>query len=305
MLCFLHLKENGLNKKQSLSNISKGVTMNQLFLIITLLVISSVSVAVFKLYVFYTPISIPAQTINLETPIINESKVDVVEIPQIIKDLNETNSKIAGLTCDQLHITIREGIFSFSLKGYLRYEKENKFRMIVGSMLAKELDLGSNDQVFWFWSRKNKDPGLFYAKHEDYFKTRLKTPFNPVWIMKSLGIDVINTQDAKIVDEAGKNIMVIQLTKNASGKPIASTTFIDRTTSKIRSIITTDTQGKVLISIEIKEYENNLPRHIVYTWFEENKIMEFKFINPKTGNKSNPKLWEMPNMEQETDMGIE
>lgn len=276
--------------------------MNQTFLIIILFIVSSF--VAFKLYSYYIPpmqTPLPLQDINFE--VLTPEDV-VVEIPQVIKRFNEINSKITGLTCDRLQITIKEGFLSFPLTGYLRYEKDNKFRMIVGSIVSKELDLGSNDEVFWFWSRKNKDPGLFYAKHEDYFKTRLKTPFNPIWIMKSLGIDVIDTQNSKIVDEVGKSIMVIQPTTNASGKPIVSTTFIDRDTCRIHSVITTDVQGEVLISVEIKEYKNNLPKHIVYTWYEENKRMEFQFINPKIGGESKPDLWKMPNMDVKTDMGI-
>ncbi len=228
----------------------------------------------------------------------------VVEVPQALKTLNETNSKLTGITCDKLQVKVWEGSFSFSFTGYLRYEKKNKFRMTFGTIFGKEVDLGSNDQQFWFWSRRNKDPGLFYAKHEDYYKTRLKTPFNPIWIMSSLGIDVIDTQKSKIVDEVGKSVMVIYQTKNASGTPILVTTFINKNTSKIESILTTNLNGKALVSVEIKEYENELPKWIVYSWLEENMTMELKLENPRMGGVSNPKLWEIPEILPKIDMGV-
>lgn len=273
--------------------------MLRTFLVFCLLTLTGLSV--FGVYRRFTPD--PAQ-INRPLPIVVPPNETVqVLVPEALRKLNQANAQLKGLTADSIQVKIWEGTFSFVLSGYMRYEKPNRFRMIVNTMYGKELDLGSNDEKFWFWTRKSAEPGLFYAKHADYYKTRLKTPFNPVWMMQSLGINEIDTKDARIVDEPGKSVMVMRQDKNCSGVPILVTTFVNRK-GLIDSILTTDLQGKALVSAEIKEYEGGLPKWIVYSWFEENRMMEVRLVNPRVGGAPNPKLWEMPNIHPQTDMGV-
>jgi len=243
--------------------------------------------------------------LNLET-ITVEPDPEPICIPKEVLEVNRINSQLKGMACSGINVYVWEGGFKFRLSGNLRYEKGKKFRMTVRSLFGKELDLGSNDEQFWFWSRRSNEPGLFYAKHEDYYKTRLKTPFNPVWIMHTLGIDEIDAEDVEIVDEKDKDeILVVKEGVNSMGKPILTTTFVNRYTMRVTKVLTTDLNGKPLASSEIKKYSGNFPIEIVYDWFEENKTMEIKIKGPWEGGKSNPLLWERPNINPKTDMGVD
>lgn len=249
---------------------------------------------------FQAPLDYP---VPVEPPI--EEDPPPVVIPQAVLDTNDVNRKIKSVTCDAIRVTIWEGSFRFRLNGNLRYEKDRNFRMMVRSIFGRELDLGSNENQFWFWSRRNREPGLYFAKHEDYYKTRLKTPFNPVWMMRSLGIDPIDVENVEFIDEEDKDIMVVKRTQNASGKKIIVTTFVNRSTNKISGILTTDLDAKPLVSAEIKEYKSDFPKKVVYHWFEEDKVMEIELINPRMGGEANPELWVRPKIYPQIDMGVD
>jgi len=246
----------------------------------------------------------PIQLNELSLSEVEESP-ESCPVPEEILAFNEINRAIKGVSCSGINVYVWEGGFRFKLKGLLRYEKDKKFRMTVHSFFGRELDLGSNENQFWFWSRRSDEPGLFYAKHEDYYKTRLKTPFNPLWIMHTLGVDPIAIDGAKILDEPGEDILIAKEGRNSLGKTVLTTTVVDRNSLRIKSIVMTDLNGKPLASSEIKEYSGKFPTRIVYNWFEEDKIMEIRINGPWEGGNAKPELWKMPNINPKTDMGID
>ena len=92
----------------------------------------------------------------------------VRRIPEVIREVNKRNSQIRSLSCDEMKVKVWQNGMGFRLSGDLNYEKKRNFRMRFRSILGSEIDLGSNEDHFWYWSRRNPRPGLFYAKHEDY-----------------------------------------------------------------------------------------------------------------------------------------
>lgn len=220
----------------------------------------------------------------------------VFMIPDRIKKFNSINSKIKGLTCDSMQVNILDGETNISAHGYIRYEKDKKFRMIIKTLLGKELDLGSNESIFWFWGKRSDEKGLFFAKHEDYFKTRLKTPFNPIWIMHSLGVDEIDEKNGIFIENG-----IIQESKDALGREISTTYLIDEN-NRVKQIQTSDLEGKLLISVFYTEYQGEFPKEIMYHWHEENRAMKITFKNPREIGASNLKLWEIPDLHPQIDM---
>lgn len=116
-------------------------------------------------------------------------------VPCEVNAVNFRNETIKSFSCSDMEVKLWEGGMRIRLQGSLYYEKPKGFRMRINSVFGEEVDLGSNDDVFWYWSRRNKRKGLYYAHHEDFQKTRLKTPFNPLFIRASLGLDLIHFEN--------------------------------------------------------------------------------------------------------------
>jgi hypothetical protein len=144
--------------------------------------------------------------------------------------------------------------------------------MEISSLLGKELDVGSNSQNFWYWSRRDKTPGLHYAAHADLNKTRLKTPFNPMFLKSTLGVEELSSENCKII-ESQKDFMVVYPRLNASGDPINFAIFVSKERKQIDGYVVTDSNGKSLAACEVQQYSGDIPVKILYTWYEENRVM--------------------------------
>jgi hypothetical protein len=97
-----------------------------------------------------------------------------------------------SLRCDHVVVTV-DGI---RLTGWLRFQSPRRLRLVLFSAFGKELEMGSNDRQFWFWCKRTKRVALYYAEHGQ--KTRLKAPFNPLFVLRSLQANV------SMRDESGK-----------------------------------------------------------------------------------------------------
>ncbi|MFO0917320.1 MAG: hypothetical protein U0872_03275 [Planctomycetaceae bacterium] len=45
-------------------------------------------------------------------------------------------------------------------------EKANHLRIIVSSFTGNEVDLGCNEDIFWFWAKRQRPAAIMYAKHD-------------------------------------------------------------------------------------------------------------------------------------------
>ena len=237
------------------------------------------------------------------------SMEDVLEeteqpLPELVLEINQRNKAIRSFSCDYVVIKTWEKGMRFRLNGELYYEKDLTFRMILDSVFGKELDLGSNEEVFWYWSRRDKHPGLYWANHEDFNQTRLKTPFNPMFMRDTLGLNEIPQKGAKIIDKEDSLLIVYERT-NSMGEPILYSVVVGKKTKQIDGFLVTDIEGVPLALAEIKESQNGLPLQILYTWYEEGKILLIEFRNAKTNLHIPASNWQPPNETPKINMAEE
>ncbi|TWU01301.1 hypothetical protein [Stieleria varia] len=78
------------------------------------------------------------------------------------------------------------------LSGTLALERDRRFRMRANLpvVLGAGMDMGSNDQVFWFEVPEGMSKVLYYAGHDAYRQqlNRAILPVDPTWIMDALGL---------------------------------------------------------------------------------------------------------------------
>jgi hypothetical protein len=70
-------------------------------------------------------------------------------------------------------------------------EERRNFRLVANSAGgATEIDLGSNEERFWFYARQSDRPGVFTCKHElfDEAQQGMPLPLNPEWFTEVLGV---------------------------------------------------------------------------------------------------------------------
>jgi hypothetical protein len=230
----------------------------------------------------------------------------IAEMPAVLKEVNQRNSAIRTYVVRNISIKLWERGLKFNLTGSLCYEKTTNFRMVFESRFGTELDLGSNDKVFWYWSRRDKRPGVYYVAYEDYQHTRLKTPFNPIFLRQSLGLDELTVNDALKILESEQDLVVVYPRKNSMGDTVLYSVFIDKINKRISGVIITDEENTPLASAEIQEYDaSGFPLQILYMWYEEGKAVQFRFENAETNVSIPASRWTMPSYTPQINMADE
>jgi hypothetical protein len=61
---------------------------------------------------------------------------------------------------------------------------------------TKKADIGSNEQKFWFWVQNDDDKSIYWCNYADLKSSGLPITFQPDWIVESLGLNPISTEEA-------------------------------------------------------------------------------------------------------------
>lgn len=225
------------------------------------------------------------------------------EIYDIIKTINNRNSKIISLYIADMPIRLKQRNIIAKVYGELAMEKEKNFRLkITHRLTGKEMDIGSNNVNFWFWSKRMKPPVLYYAKHEDVNKTMLRTALNPAWMIESLSISPIDTENIEIA-KFQELWVVVQPRIGSNGERVTVSTLIHPMQKIVMGRYLYDQDGKLIVSTEYQYSSNDIPVKIFITWYEEEIILNWDLSNIKINVGINPQYWVMPNIKDKIDMG--
>lgn len=224
---------------------------------------------------------------------------------QTINVINTRNEQITNINYPHVNLKVRHKI-SVSVKGNLVYEKKTRFRAIFSSIFAKETDIGSNDEVFWFWSKRMDNDALYYARHEDAYRSGLKTPFHPVWLREMVGIDIIDTTNATF-EQTTNGWKIYQNRTSTTGEPIIHMTLVDE--EKILGRYIYSKSGTLIASFEVKNfyYIGSLivPKTVHVYWSEENIALHWELSMPILNSHIDSKNWIMPDIKTKIDLGID
>lgn len=225
------------------------------------------------------------------------------EIFEVIKEINNRNAEINSVYLQAATIKMQQNKLSINVSGQLAMQKDKYFRLVIWHRLTgKEMDLGSNANYFWFWSKRMNPPFLHYAKHEDLNKTRLRTALNPNWLMESLNIQEISTENVEIL-KMKDYWAIVQPRLGILGEKVQSMTLIDSVQKVILGRYLYNSNEQMIACAEYQDFENHLPRKMQMIWHEENIVLNWDLTCLKVNTQINPSFWIMPNTKNKIDMG--
>jgi hypothetical protein len=109
-------------------------------------------------------------------------------LQQVIEKINQNSSQIQSFYTTRASISGR----GFpSLPASVAFQRARRFRLMAGTaMLGTEVDLGSNDELFWVWLRRSQPPAMYYCRHDQFATSpaRQTMPFEPGWLIEALGV---------------------------------------------------------------------------------------------------------------------
>ena len=148
----------------------------------------------------------------------------VPTVAALVDYLNNNAQHVRTLRCDDMELNAKMGLGvlrNFDLKGRIACAQPRNFRMDASALGNQELDIGSNDQEFWFWLKRATPPYQFYCPYKalaDGRPVQLPFPFQPEWVMETLGmVQYDASHKFKLVVEGRKEAERYKLIEHTRG----------------------------------------------------------------------------------------
>ncbi|MDY0167200.1 MAG: hypothetical protein RBS80_11695 [Thermoguttaceae bacterium] len=109
-------------------------------------------------------------------------------LEQVIETVNRNSGGIHAFSSMEASIS-SPGMPT--LRANLAYHRPQRFRLRAQTaMTGAEVDLGSNDELFWFWIRRSEPPAVYFCRHEQLATSQARhaLPFDPSWLIEALGV---------------------------------------------------------------------------------------------------------------------
>ena len=113
-------------------------------------------------------------------------------LEQVIAAVNQNNGRIQALFSSSATLS---GQGYPTLRTQFAFQRPRNFRLRAETgITGPEVDLGSNDQIFWFWIKRNQPPALYVCRHDQFptSQARQTIPIDPNWLIEALGTVVID-----------------------------------------------------------------------------------------------------------------
>jgi len=182
--------------------------------------------------------------------------------------------------CD---LTIKSAEFPFlSQKGKMYTSKPNNIFIINSS-----LEIGLNENYFWFWSKYYNPKNLYFCTSEELENSRLKKSLNPLIFKKILTLSEIKSFSK--IDQYEENFKI-------GNENFKLFTFLQKTNDEFIIYKKFYKNDKLAIETSTTEFQiiNNkiFPKKIIINWIEEN-LKSIWLLDDLLLEKE--KRWKIPN----------
>ncbi len=182
---------------------------------------------------------------------------------QIIAAVNQNSSRIRSLTITGATITVPDTLGLPLLSGNIAAERPNHFRLTAGTAVTgQEIDLGSNDELFWIWIRRNQPPGVYFCRHSQFANSNIRQmmPVEPSWLLAALGM--IDIEPATVFDgplPRGDGTVELRTWLPSASGTLQRVVVIDARRAWVVEQHVYDPSGKTLLASAVAETHRYYP----------------------------------------------
>ena len=152
----------------------------------------------------------------------------------LVAYLNENAHQMESLKSTRVRIDAKQGTEAIGLEGTLFCQKPRNFRLRAKALGQPAVDIGSNNDEFWFWISQVKDDDnvarVHFCSYKDMAagKARMPFPFQPDMIVAALGIGEYDPTKEYTLKEEEKTYNLIEQTVSAQGQPVQKVTVFNK-----------------------------------------------------------------------------
>lgn len=210
---------------------------------------------------------------------------------QMVEYLNDNARRIQAIQCNSVAIDCKQGNQNApGLDGMVVLQKPNMFRLKAKVLGQNAVDLGSNQEEFWYWISKADPPYVFHCSHAAMAagQVRMPFPFQPEMILAAMGIAEYDHNKPYEVRPKGQFAEMVERVTSPQGKTIARVTVFQRAPAQpgkpqVLGHYLQDETGKVICSVQVQDIQvvrqtgAVLPQKVVFQWPEQQVEMTMRF----------------------------
>lgn len=224
-------------------------------------------------------------------------------LDQVIGAIHDNTQRVRNYMAPQAVISV-PGVPRLSAQ--VACEPPRRFRLRAQTAVSgNELDLGSNDDLFWLWIRRHEPPVMLFCRHDQYAQSsaRRLLPIRADWMPELLGLISFNPADNHQgpFPLADGRLEIRSRLTSPDGELLKST-LVDGTTGLVLEQHLFTPTGERLASVRTTQHRVDptsgaaLPRKVEVSWpaSDVNFTLELKAVTTNMPASDPGQLWQMP-----------
>jgi hypothetical protein len=231
------------------------------------------------------------------------SKTGKPTVPDLVAYLNNNARQVQSIKSTQLEIQAKQGNDSIGLQGTLFCQKPRDFRLRANVAGSPAVDIGSNNEEFWFWISQGKDEDgvarVHYCSYADMAagKARMPFPFQPDMIVAALGMGDYDPQKEYTIREDAKTVSLVEKAVSAQGLPVQKVTQFNKLTvgpnkPQVIAYYLLDDKGNEICRASVLDVQTVgtvvLPKHVKLVWRPQQIEMSMRLFDTEVNKIDAP-----------------
>jgi len=224
-------------------------------------------------------------------------------LDQVIASVHDNTQRVRSYMAPQAVLAAR-GVPR--LAAQVACEPPRRFRLRAQtSVTGSELDIGSNDDLFWLWIRRHQPPVMLFCRHDQYAQSsaRRLLPLRADWMPELLGLVSFRPDDRHEGPfQLPDGRLEIRSRIAASEGELLKSTLVDATTGLVVEQHLFTPTGERLASVRTSKHRVDppsgaaLPRFVEVSWPASGVDFQLELTSITTNTPSTDpgQLWQMP-----------
>lgn len=179
-------------------------------------------------------------------------------LDQVITAVNQNAARVNSYQSNNASITIPGMPGIPLLGGKIAAQRPGRIHLIASTTLTgTEFDLGANDELFWFWVKRNEPPALYFSRHDQFCGSAAQKmmPIEPQWLLDALGFAEFRPSDQHKgpLPLGGGNVEITSIVQSRCGT-LTKRTVVDSRRAWVLEQHVYDAAGTLVASAVAKSH---------------------------------------------------
>ncbi|MDZ4817609.1 MAG: hypothetical protein SGJ20_01410 [Planctomycetota bacterium] len=194
-------------------------------------------------------------------------------LDQVVRAVKDNSDRVQNARATQASISF-PGAPPFQSE--IAFERQRRFRLRARAMmLGDQVDIGSNDEIFWVWIAKAEPKATYVCRHDQFAGSAVRSimPVDADWLIDAFGIPTFGPNE-RIEGHApiGKGRIEIKSRIQTTGGELVKTTIVDESKALVLQQNLYNARGDRLATATTSDHIRdglsgvNLPRKIEIDW---------------------------------------